>query len=164
MDKILKYIKPQYFVYSQYYISYLFFSMITYNNIYGQSIYLYLIYLCNYYYHSFKENDIYNNNFKSTSDFIFIYLLFLKFALLNIYIYKKLGILFIYTLFYGMININDVYSERLKCIETKKIFNHNLKILIITPNKDLIKNIIYSTRIFTFSNYLFFINMLLIFL
>jgi hypothetical protein len=58
--------------------------------------------------------------------------------------------------------INELYSARLKSIELKKDFYHPFKILIITPNKKNIENIINKTNLFTQSSFLFFINLFLI--
>jgi hypothetical protein len=59
------------------------------------------------------------------------------------------------------VNINDIYSERLECIKLNKEFYHPLKIIILSPDKKFILNIINKTRFFTYTNFLLFINILL---
>jgi hypothetical protein len=93
-----------------------------------------------------------------------MYLFYLKILLINIYTYKKIIILSTTSIFYILNILNNVYKERLDCIENKKEFHNKLKILVITPNKNIIKKIIKYTSFFNYSNYLFIINILLFFL
>jgi len=166
LDKIFTYceypvIKPEFFIYLQYYFIYTFFYYITNKSLIFYSASLHLTHINGL---IFKKLCIQNNYIpsknseflKNTNYLLFMYLLFLKILFLN-----KLLLLICTILFYSIHNINIVYKERLKCIETKKEFIHPLKIVIITPNKQIIEKIIYNTRFFTYSNYLFFINIML---
>lgn len=93
---------------------------------------------------------------------LFIFLFFFKIIFLDIYFYKKVLLLLLFSKFYITICINDLYKARLKSIELKKEFHHPLKILVITPNINTIKNIINKTQYFNLSSYMFFINVCLI--
>ena len=167
LDKIFIYckipvIKPDFFVYMQYYFIYTFFYYITNENLLFYSISLHLTHINGLIYQKlcikYNYTPIANIDFLRNSNYLlFMYLFFLKFLFLN-----KIFLLISMSLFYIMHNINITYKDRLKSIENKKEFNHPLKILIITSNKKNIENIIYNTRFFTYSNYLFFINILLI--
>jgi hypothetical protein len=57
-------------------------------------------------------------------------------------------------------NINNIYTKRLECIDLNKEFYHPFKIIILSPNKNFIKNIINKTKYFTYSNFLIFVNLL----
>jgi hypothetical protein len=60
-----------------------------------------------------------------------------------------------------MMNYHEAYVNRLKTIEYKKEPEHHIrKIFIFTPNKKIMKQIVYHTRHFTFSNLLFLISFL----
>ena len=61
------------------------------------------------------------------------------------------------------LNINYVYKERLQSIKDKKEFNNLLKILIISPDINFIKNIIRNTENFNYCNFFLLINFLLFF-
>ena len=61
-------------------------------------------------------------------------------------------------------NINYIYKERMECIDLNKEFYHPFKIIILSPNKKFILNIINKTQFFTYSNFLLFINLLLFFI
>jgi hypothetical protein len=157
-------IKPDYFIFLQFYFIYKFFYNLTYNNIYRYSFFLHSYYINGIIFD--KLSDIYkynsNNNilfFKNISEYVFLYMLFLKIYLLNIGYYKKGFILFSISSFYFLHCINRIYKERLKSIELNKDFYHPFKILIITPNKNKIINIIKKTNYFTYENMLFFINL-----
>jgi len=113
----------------------------------------------------YNYNSLYNTNFlKDVNYLLFMYLFFFKILFLKLNLYKIILILFIFMLFYFLNNVNYIYKERIKCIENNTELNHFLKILIISPNKKYIEKIIHTTRFFTYSNYLFFINILLFFL
>lgn len=90
-----------------------------------------------------------------------MYLFFFKILFFKAIFYKKLFLTLSIHSFYILYTINDIYKERLKCILLKKEFNHPFKILVITPNKKMIEGIIKKTNFFTYSNYLFFINLIL---
>ena len=81
--------------------------------------------------------------------------------LLKIYFNYKIFFFTCFTIFYVFMNINDIYIERFECIKLNKEFYHPLKIIILSPNKNFILNIINKTRFFTYSNFLLFINILL---
>ncbi len=101
----------------------------------------------------------YNISFlKNTVIYLFMYLFMFKIAYMNIHLFKKSLLMISYITFYSLIHINEIYNERFKCITNKEKFDHPLKILIITPNKKIIQNIINKTSFFTFSNFLLFIN------
>ena len=173
LDKIFNYnkiqiIKPDYFIYSQYYLIYLFLYYITNKNTILYSVSLHLIYINNLIFknlflkYNYEPNK--NINFlRNTNYLLFNYLLYLKILFLKITFYKISLLISLISIFYTMYNINTIYNKRLKCIENKNDFNHFLKIIIITPNKKLIEQIIYNTRFFTYSNYLIFINILIYF-
>jgi len=63
--------------------------------------------------------------------------------------------------FYFCIKLNEIYKKRIYSIENKKDFIDPFKILIITPNIDIMNKIIKYTNVFHFSNYLIFINIIL---
>ena len=163
-------IKPEYFIYGNYYFIYSFFQNITNKNIIMYSIFLHIQYInellfdniiINYNYT--PENDIIF--LKKTSNMLFHYLFFFKIVFLNISISNKIYIIFLQSLFYLLYQIHNIYKERLLCIENK-IVNKNidkniLKLLIISPDKEIIQKITYSTRFANYSNYLFFINIVL---
>ena len=154
-------IKPDIFVYLQYYLTYTFLYYITNNNLLLYSSSLHLIHINGIIFNNLciKYNYIPIKNtyfLKDVNYSLFIYLFCLK-----LYFYKKIYLLINVLLFYIIYNINKIYKKRLECINTKKEFKHFLKIIIITPNKKTIENIIYITQIFSYSNFLLFINFLL---
>jgi hypothetical protein len=159
-------VKPEYFIYLQYYFVYTFLYYITYNKPLLYSISLHLTHICGLVHESLitKYNYAPKNNtifLKDTNYLLLMYLFFFKILFLNKELYIKLFLLsFVYS-FYFVYSVNYIYKKRLTCIENKEELNHYLKILIITPNKEMIKNIIKKTRFFTYSNFLIFINVLL---
>jgi hypothetical protein len=162
-------IKPEYFIYIQYYIFYLFLYYLTYKNVILYSMSLHSTYICELIYNNLELKYNYKSNYnidflKNIFYIFFIYLFYLKILLIKIYKYKKIIILSTTSIFYILDIINNVYKERLECIENKKEFHNKLKILVITPNKNIIKNIIKYTNFFNYTNYLFIINILLYFL
>jgi len=154
-------IKPDYFIFSQYYLIYLFLHYMTEKSIIKYTISLNMIYINTIIYDKLlikynykpKNNVIY---LKETSNLLFIYLLFFKLIFL-----KKLFLISTLSLFYLLMNINDIYKERLKSIENKEDFKHPLKILIFSPNKKFIEKIINKTRFFTFSNFILLTNVMI---
>lgn len=159
-------IKPDYFIYFQYYFIYTSFYYITYKKVIMYSLSLQSIYISGLIFDNLSKKYNYNpiNNIlflKNTSLLFFLYLLFLKILFLRIVLYKKMFILSSFSIFYFLHNLNYIYKERLKYIELKKDFIHPLKIFIISPNKDFIKTVIHKTTYFTHGNYLLFINLLL---
>jgi hypothetical protein len=151
-------LKPDYFVFYQYYFIYSFLHNFTYKNTIRYSISLHMIHIFGILYDNllikYKYTPIYNTSYlKDTAYLLFIYMFFLKLLLS-----KKIFLLTIFSTFYSLVNINQIYKERIKSIENKELFKHPLKILIITPNKNTIQNIIKKTNIFTFTNFLFFVN------
>lgn len=159
-------VKPEYFIYLQYYFVYTFFYYITYNKplLYSTSLHLThisgLIYenLITKYNYTPKNNTMF---LKDTNYLLLMYLFFFKILFLNKELYIKLFLLNCIYSFYFVYSVNYIYKKRLTCIENNEELNHYLKILIITPNKEMIKNIIKKTRFFTYSNFLIFINVLL---
>jgi hypothetical protein len=159
-------IKPEYFVYLQYYFIYSHLYNITHNNVILYSISLHMIYICELIFKniSIKYNYIQTNNvifLIDTSHLLFLYLFSLKIFFLKIYFYYKLYILTNFMLFYLLMNINYIYTERYKCINSNIDFYHPFKFIILSPNKKYILNIINKTKFFTYSNFLLFINILL---
>jgi hypothetical protein len=157
-------IKPEYFIFFQYYFTYLSLYYLNRKNIILYSLSLQLIHLCALIYDNLILKYSYipknNTNFlKNTSYSLFIYLFYLKILLLKIKFYKKILMLSSFSIFYFLHNLNYIYNERLKCIESKEDFKHPLKILIISPNKEFIENIIYKTKFFTYDNFFLFINL-----
>ena len=162
-------IKPEYFIYLQYYFIYTFFHYITQHNTFLYSISLHFTYICELVFKniSIKHNYIEKNNTKfliNTSHFLLLYLFFFKIFFLKIYFYYKIFFLINFMIFYTLFNINDIYKQILECIDLNKEFYHPFKIIVLSPNKKFILNIINKTRFFTYSNFLIFINLLLFFI
>ena len=162
-------IKPEYFIYLQYYFIYTFFHYITYNNIILYSASLHSIHICELIFNilSIKYNYIQKNNTDfliNTSYFLLIYLFIFKIFFLKIYFYYKIFFFTNFTLFYLLMNINNIYNKRLECINTNKEFYHPFKIVILSPDKNFLLNIVNKTKFFTHSNFLIFINLLLFFI
>lgn len=156
-------IKPEYFIFAQYYCIYTFLYYLNKKNIILYSISLQFININGLIFHNLikKYNYIPKNNIfflNDTSYLLFMYLFYLKIIFLNIKPYKKIFLLSIFSLFYLLLNINFIYKERLKCIQSKKDFVHPLKILIISPNKNFIENIIKTTNNFTYNTFFLIIN------
>ena len=159
-------IKPELFVYMQYYFIYLFLHYVTNKKLFLYSISLHLTYISGLIFKDlskkYEYDPIYNIYFlKETSYLLFMYLLFFKIFFLKIQFYNKILMYSLLNSFYLLMNINFIYKERLKCIEEQKEFRHKLKFLIISPEKSFIEKVIYKTRFFTYSNFLFFINILI---
>jgi len=159
-------IKPEYFIYLQYYFVYTFFNYMTFKKLILYSTSLHLTHISGLVYETLIEKYNYKskNNIiflKDTNYLLFMYLFFFKILFLNKNLYIKIFLLNSIYLFYFGYSINFIYKKRLESIENNKELNHYLKILIITPNKETIEKIIKNTRIFTYSNFLIFINILL---
>ena len=159
-------IKPEYFIYFQYYLIY---NSLYFKNFIVYSLSLHLLPITNTIYDNLllKYNYIppFNSYFlKDSSYFLFLYLLSLKIIFLKInYIKKWILSMFIF-IFFSIMNINYIYKERLKYIELKEDFRHPLKILIISPSKTFIENVIHKTRYFTYNNFIFLLNICLFFM
>lgn len=156
-------IKPDYFVFNQFYLIYLFIYHLSLNHPLRYSFFLHAFYISQLIYDhmtiKYQYIPKYNVSFlKNITLYLFMYLLLFKIAFFNIHSFKKTFLLFSYFTFFSLIHINEIYTERFKCITNKEKFDHPLKILIITPNKKLIQNIMNNTHIFTLSNFLLFIN------
>lgn len=172
-------LKPEFFVYLQYYFIYTFFYYVTNKNFIFYSISLHLTHINGLIFKKLISKYEYkptNNIYflKDTSYLLFVYLLFFKILFLKIVLYKKIFLSVGITLSYMLFNTNYIYNERLKYIEQNKEITNNdgifcssqtysypLKFLIISPNITFIKNIINKTKFFTYSNYLFIINILI---
>jgi hypothetical protein len=177
-------IKPEYFIYANYYFIYLFFHYMVPNNFLIYSSLLHINYindllydnmLLNYTY--VPENDVVF--LKQTEKILFQYLFFFKIYFSEINSLNKFYIIFLQNLFYFLVQIHDIYKQRLLSIERKnskkdenneknekreKYENMNkniLKLFIVSPDKKIIENIAYSFRFATYSNYLFFLNMII---
>ena len=159
-------IKPQYFIYFQYYFIYLFFYYTNINNLLYYSISLQFINISSLIYDKLSNqiinyNPINNIDFiKNSSYILFLYLLYLKIYFIENNLKKILLFIFISS-FYFLVNIQFIYNERLKYIQLKKDFRHPLKILIISPSKSFIENIVKKTKYFTYENFFITINLLL---
>jgi hypothetical protein len=159
-------IKPELFVYMQYYFMYLFLYYVTNKRLFLYTVSLHLTYISGLIFKDLSKKyeyvPIYNIYFlKDTSYLLFMYLLFFKIFFLKIQFYNKIFMYFCLNSFYALLNINFIYKERLKCIEENKEFRHTLKFLIISPEKSFIEKVIYNTRFFNYSNFLFLINILI---
>ena len=160
-------LKPEYFIYATYYFNYLFLNYITNKNFIFYSIFLHSAYISELLYEEliFKYEYIPKNNInflKNTSRLMFIYFIFFKLYFIKLSFLRKILLLPLNLIFYSLYNINIVYKERLLCIEDKnKIFDHYLKLLIISPNKDFIIQVIKFTKFFTYPHFLYFLNLLL---
>jgi hypothetical protein len=168
-DNKLFIIKPEYFIYLQYYFIYTFLHNITTNNIILYSVSMHLIHICDLIYKnlSIKYDYICKNNTNlliNTSYSLFIYLFSLKILFLRLYIYYKIFFFINFILFYILMNINDIYYKRIQSINLNKEFYHPFKIIILSPNKEFMLNIFNKTKFFTYSNFLLFINILLFFI
>lgn len=164
-------IKPEYFIYANYYFIYLFFHYMNPNNVLIYSFFLHINYindllcdkmLLNYNY--VPKNDIVF--LKQCEKILFQYLFFFKIYFLeNISPSKKFYIIFLQNLFHFLVNIHDIYKQRLLYIKTKnndKYMNKNiLKLFILSPDKKIIEKITHSICFATYSNYLFFLNIVL---
>jgi hypothetical protein len=174
LNNVFKYcsfpvIKPEYFIYFQYYSIYLFMHYISYKKTIFYSGSLHLMHITSLIYNNltikYKYVSNYNIDFlKNTAYMLFMYLFYMKILLMNIYTYKKTMIISSTSIFYGLHILNNVYKERLECIEDKKEFTNSLKLLVVTPNKNIIKKVITYTSFFSYSNFLILINILLFFL
>lgn len=159
-------IEPEYFVFLQYYFIYTFFYYISNKNLLLYSLSLHFTHISGLIFDNLLVKYEYNPSkniffLKNNSYFLFNYLFFFKILFFKTIFYKKIFLSSSIHLFYILYSINDIYKERLNCIELKKEFNHPFKILVITPNKKMIENIIKKTNFFSYSNYLFFINLML---
>ncbi len=159
-------IKPEYYIFSSYYFIYTFFYYISNKNLIYYSLSLHLTHISSLLFDNLVKKYDYNSSkdiyfLKNNSYFLFNYLFFFKILFLKTEFYKKLFITSSIHIFFLLTIINDIYKERLKCIITKKEFNHHLKILVFTPNKKVIEDIIKKTSFFTYSNYLLFLNFIL---
>ena len=67
-----------------------------------------------------------------------------------------------------LMNIHYAYTKRLESIEENRDEGYRpnsfYKILVVTPNVQTIKNVVYHTRHFTFSNFLIFLSCILYFI
>jgi len=170
LDKVFKYcnfpiIKPEYFVYSQYYFIYTFIYYLNKNTVL-YSISLHLIFILD----SIFQNICIHNNYSPQSNIYFLkdmsyslmmYLFYLKICFHHINYVKKIILISLCSAFYMGYRVNHVYKKRLISIENNSEFIDEFKILIISPDIKLINRIINITRFFTYGNYLFFINILL---
>jgi len=167
-NKILN-LKLESLIYLQYYFIYTFLYYVTNNNFILYSTSLHFIYICELIFKNLSDRYkyYYKNNvieFFSSSYLLFLYFLFLKISFLKIYFYSKIFLLSSLSLFYLLITVNDTYKKRLESIHTNKDFYHPLKIIIFTPDKKVIQNIIEKTNFFTYSNFLLLVNFLFLFI
>jgi hypothetical protein len=147
---------------------YNFFYYLNQKNVIYYSFFLHFNHILNLTFKKIIDHHEFNSNYnilflKDFNYILFQYFTFLKIILLKNSIYKTGFLLSCVTLFNILNNINYIYKKRLTSIEKNKDFNHFYKFLIITPNKDTIKKIIYHTRYFNYSNYLLFMNILFYF-
>jgi hypothetical protein len=162
-------VKPEYFVFLQYYFIYTFFYYISNKNIFMYSISLHLTHINGLIFDNLvkKYNYVPVNNIiylKDNSYLLFSYLFFFKIIFYKAIFRKKIILLFILSTYYLMLNINNVYRERLLCLELKKDFKHYLHFLIISPDIIFIKKVIDYSINFNYGNLLFLINILIFFI
>ena len=172
LENIFKYpkiqiIKPEYFVFFQYYSVYKTMINIREDNLIPFSLWLHMIYISGMIFENltikYNYTPVNNANYlKNTCYLLFKYLFFLKIIFLKIFLYKKIIILSTFITFYFLHNVNYIYKKRLEDINNKKDlhFAHPLKILIISPNKDFIENVVKKTDYFTYGNLFLLINIL----
>jgi len=165
-NKKIAIIQPDYFIFMQYYFIYTCFHYISNKSCILYSLSLHSTHISGLVFDNllkkYEYNPLKNSIFlKNNSYFLFNYLFFFNILFLKNNFYKKILVNFSIYIFYLLYNINDIYKARLECINLKKEFSHPLKILILTPNKKIIENIIKKTDFFNYSNYLFFINIML---
>ena len=158
--------KPDYFVFQQYYMIYSFLYHLSYKHTLRYSLSLHFFHIFGLIYEQllikYNYKPLYNISYlKDTVYLLFVYLFFMKLLLMNIGEFKRTILLSTFSVFYSLVNVNEIYKERLKSIENEQSFNHPFKILIVTPNKDTIKKIIQKTKIFTMNNFLLCINLFL---
>lgn len=168
VNKTYPIVMPEFFIYLQYYFTYEFFYYLNKQNIFLYSLSLHMMYINNLIYNNlckkYKYTSQYNVKFLINTNYaIFAYFLFLKIMFLDTLIYNKIIFNLLLSIFCLLTSINNVYEDRLLCINNKKEINHPFKILIITSSKKLIENIAYKTRFFSFENLLIFTNILLYF-
>lgn len=159
-------IKPDFFVYIQYYFIY---NSLYFKNFLVYTTSLHLIPISNIIFENLLVKYNYNPTFniyflKDSAYFLFLYLLSFQILFLKNYYIRKIIISSILTSFFTLMNINYIYKERLKHIELKKDFRHPLKILIISPSKTFIESIINKTKYCTYSNFIFLINICIYFI
>lgn len=156
-------IKPEMFIYMSFYFLYGLISSTPYK-------FDYYIHLHGFYISMLLEKEL-NKRFMIQSQYdiklfkniIYMFYIFLIYGKLVLF-QKKLIITYMILFHFGM-NIHSAYKKRYLYIQDKVDMNYGLleKILIFTPNKKTIQKISYYTRFFTFSNYLFFLSILIFF-
>lgn len=162
--------KPDYISYVLFYqiycISHFWSSkQILYLNFHLHSFYI-LYLLESFLIQQYSYQSHFDNHFlKKSAFYLYYYILYFKIHFHPIHSSIKntcLGILSTYCL---LMNYHDIYKNRLESLQHKKESEHSLrKIFILTPNPKTMKKILYHTRHFTFSNFLFLISILLLFI
>ena len=154
----------EYLIYIQYYFIYNiinnFISNLILNNIFYLNIFYINDLLCEkliikYNYISLEKYTYIN----SINYIVLFYLTFMKVILYNKYMISTIYI-FLISIFYILYLINYTYKKRLLSINNNSEFIEPLKFLIITSNKNIICNIVDKTKFFTFTNFIFYLNIL----
>lgn len=159
--------KLEYFLYLKFYFIYLFFYNFKRNNFINYSLYLNVQHiigeLCTTNIKFYDINPINNITFlEKVSIYFFDYLLFNQIYFNNnIKSTNKFFLIFNIFLFQMGIIIHKLFKKRLHCIKTKKELNDNFDFLFLIHGLEDIDNVIQKTKFMNYSNFYFFINVLL---
>jgi len=168
-------IKPEVYIYTQYYFIFLLNKSITAKSYFLTPIFLHGFYIMDKLSTQIITTYQYNNNrninyLKKTSYILFYYSLYFKILFSSIYNYQKIVLLTILSTYYILMNVNYVYKKRIEYIKNKNYDNNNddtrylSKLLIITSNIDTMNKIIKYTNIFNYSLFLGIMNLFLFFI
>jgi hypothetical protein len=167
-------IKPEVYIYTQYYFIFLLNKSITTKSYFLTSIFLHGFYIMDKLSTQIITTYQYNNNrninyLKKTSYILFYYSIYFKILFSSIYNYQKFTLLTLLSTYYILMNVNYVYKKRIEYIKNKNYDNNDenryfSKILIITSNIDNMNKIIKYTNIFNYSLFLGIINLSLFFI
>ncbi len=161
--------KPEWLIYFLFYLNYTISCDWTHKNHYS------LILNTNIYYIIYKLEEIIRHEYNYESNYnvktlkfystsFFYYIFFFKLYISdNIYSFQKYNILGFTIIFYILMNLQYAYIKRLDIIKNKKDPNkyQKNKLFIITSNVKTMKKIVYHTRHFVISNFIFFLNILI---
>ncbi len=173
--------KPEYINYLQFYNLFCLSYYWSQSNYIFTNFYLHLFYICNlledqickkYNYKTIYDKKI----LKNIAFTLFHYIIFFKLKTNNSNSIISKGLFYgSLSIFQTLMNFNYAYNKRLnnllnskKNVENLLDYNNNedeflpLNLLVFTSDLDLIKDIVNYTKLFNFSNYLFFISILLL--
>ncbi len=166
-DKFI--LKPEHLIYFLYYEIYCISHYWTNQN------YITLNFFLHFFYITYHLESILCNEYKYKSEFDTGLLKEISYYLYHFLIFHKINqyerdsmekIFYIGSLsfFSFMINYHETHMDRLKAIEERRESEHTIrKLFIFTPNKNTLKKICHYTRHFTFSNFLFYLSFILLF-